>query len=1051
MNKSILVLTSLLFFVYQVSFSQNSIKPQIKNHNSKQTSSFSKKDLAPVSPFMPSVPTKNQDVSTSHIHTFQGLKSLIESNPEFSKLKVKTSHKTGRPIFIKGKLKTNPEGDSKSKSFAYLESLQSLLEIKDVKEEFEIIGELEDELGHSHVRFRQVYQGIPIYGTEIIVHTKNNIPFLMNGKSFPSPEIENLSPSISTNQLKEVIVLDLEKETIVKELSSLEKQLIDGDPFESELVIFYPNDDSKEALLAWDVSIIPNISSKWAYIVNAHTGEVLKKYNKLCQLHHSLSNENVSNPKCNHDHSIPFNLNPPPPTTADAQDLFGITRTIDVFDHNGTFFMIDASRPMFNVAQTSIPDDLVGAIWTIDAQNTSPENDDFAAQQIISPNNNWNNPTAVSAHYNAGKAYEYFKNTFNRNSINGQGGNIISLINVADADGGDMDNAFWNGVAMFYGNGDQAFTAPLAKSLDVGAHEMGHGVIQATANLEYYGESGALNESYADIFGAMVDRDDWKLGEDVVNSAIFSTGALRDMENPNNGGNSLNDPGWQPAHTSEQYLGNQDNAGVHINSGIPNKAYYLFAEDVGKDKAEQIFYRALDKYLVRSSQFIDLRLSVVQSAADLHGANSAEVNSAKSAFDQVGILNGSGTDTQVDTDANEGDDFILFTTSNLTDLFIYTPEGDEVADPISFDNPLSKPSVTDDGSAIVFIASDGTMQAITIDWINGSFEQNQIHPDPVWRNVAIAKDGSRVAALSDVLLPEIQVFDFGKSAWETYDLFNPTTATGGASTGDVLYADVLEFDFTGEFIMYDAINRIENNNGDDIEYWDIGFVNVWNNSTDNWGDNFISKLFSGLPENTSVGNPTFSKNSDFIIAFDFIDEFFGDYSLMGANIETGEVGTIFENLKLSYPNYSVLDDQMVFDAQSNQGEDVLAFIPLGSDKISASGDPSIYFVNTSWGTWFANGHRDLTDTEFLEIENDELVVYPNPADNQLIVEVKGNFSGEVVVEIIDDLGRRISQNSYSVSGLTFKETINLKELSSGNYFLKVYSEEEVYSKMFIKN
>ena len=103
------------------------------------------------------------------------------------------------------------------------------------------------------------------------------------------------------------------------------------------------------------------------------------------------------------------------------------------------------------------------------------------------------------------------------------------MINVANSDGSDMDNAFWNGAVMFYGNGDQAFDAPLSKALDVAGHEMSHGVIQATANLEYQYESDAMNESFADIFASMIDRDDWQIGEDVANSAVFPSGTMRDM------------------------------------------------------------------------------------------------------------------------------------------------------------------------------------------------------------------------------------------------------------------------------------------------------------------------------------------------------------------------------------------------------------------------------------------------------------------------------------------------------------------------------------------
>jgi Zinc metalloprotease (elastase) len=107
----------------------------------------------------------------------------------------------------------------------------------------------------------------------------------------------------------------------------------------------------------------------------------------------------------------------------------------------------------------------------------------------------------------------------------------------------------------------------------VAAHEMSHGVVQNTANLNYQGESGAINESFADVFGSMVDRDDWLIGEDVVNRSVFTSGALRSLMDPNNGGTRLGDNGYQPKSVSEQYFGSENNGGVHINSGIPNHAF----------------------------------------------------------------------------------------------------------------------------------------------------------------------------------------------------------------------------------------------------------------------------------------------------------------------------------------------------------------------------------------------------------------------------------------------------------------------------------------------
>ena len=278
---------------------------------------------------------------------------------------------------------------------------------------------------------------------------------------------------------------------------------------------------------------------------------------------------------------------------------------------------------MYLPNQSVMPNEPSGVIWTVDAQNGSPQQTNFEIVHVTNTTNNWKN-LEVSAHYNGGEAYEYFRQKFGRNSINGSGGNIISIINVTDQNDNDMDNAFWNGAAIFYGNGDVAFQ-PLAKGLDVAGHEMSHGVIQNTANLEYVGQSGALNESYADIFGAMIDRDDWQIGEDVVNIAVFPTGTMRDMANPNNGGSSLNDRGWQPKHMNEfQNLPETpegDNGGVHVNSGIANKAFFNLASSVGKEKAEQIYYKALTDYLVKSSQFVDMRNAAEKAATDLHGAN----------------------------------------------------------------------------------------------------------------------------------------------------------------------------------------------------------------------------------------------------------------------------------------------------------------------------------------------------------------------------------------------------------------------------------------------
>jgi hypothetical protein len=592
-----------------------------------------------------------------------------------------------------------------------------------------------------------------------------------------------------------------------------------------------------------------------------------------------------------------------------------------MYINNGNnFYLMDASRDMYNASTSNMPDEPIGVIWTLDASNTSPETNNFRVEHLTSSNNSWNNKVAVSAHFNAQTAYDYYKNTFGRNSINGQGGNIISLINVTNSDGSQMDNAFWSGKAMFYGNGNQAFK-PLAGALDVAGHEMTHGVIQSTANLEYYGEPGAINESFADIFGCMIDRDDWQLGEDVVFNSVFTSGALRDMADPHNGGSNLNHPGYQPKHVNEKYQGQEDNAGVHINSGIPNHAFYRFATAVGKDKAEQIYYRALTSYLTKSSKFVDLRVAIEQAAYDMYGAD--EKQAASNAFEAVGIQGGSssgGNNYEDDLAVNPGNDLILYKDGTWGDLVLASGDGTIIQEPLSTTVAISKPSISDNGSEIVFVGEDKMIHYIFINWTTGDYEENIIQNDPIWRNVIISKDGWRIAALTENLENKIHIYDFGLNSWGEFEVYNPSTVQG-VTAGDVDYVDVMEFNYSGEWIMYDAKNAIQSDFGSDIEYWDVGFINVFNNNNSSFANGLVQKLFAGLPENTSIGNPTFSKNSPYIVAFDYLVGDNENY-ILGSNIETGEVSQIYESIGLGYPNYSRMDDQLLFDFESFFGTDL---------------------------------------------------------------------------------------------------------------------------------
>lgn len=1060
MKYSILfTLTFLLFF------SQNTFAQSQKTKNLQPLKSEQLDRPTSILKDIRTIPNSPKTVLENPLKNFKATSTLPKPTDNQRFIISKTDDITGLPIWFYGKLADAPQHRDNSieqKTIHYLDAIKESMLIKNPADEFVIQNVRTDHLGQQHIKMQQVFQGVKIYNAEIIAHTKDHDIYLVNGRHYPTPQLEILTPNLDVQQVQQVA---RENVGSFKTLSAKEKKYVAGEQFKSELVIFFPEQNITDPKLAYHLTVIPNLTDRWEYVIDANNGNILKKYSSICKFHVDLDHHKVhdNHTNCAHDHSAknshPFSklndnqlLNGP--FTADEVDLLGITRTINTYEVNGTYFMYDGSRPMFDV-NSDLPSDPKGMIVTVDGLGTFPNNNNFDYSVITSPNNTWNYPAAVSAHYNGGEAYQYFKTTHNRESINGQGGTIISFFNISDENGNDMDNAFWNGAAMFYGNGDQAFNFPLQRALDVAGHEMSHGVIQGTANLEYQGQSGALNESFADIFGAMIDREDWQMGEDITNPNYISTGALRSLSDPNNGGSSLSNPGWQPKTMDEyQNLPNTpqgDYGGVHINSGIPNYAYYLFATEIGKDKAELVYYRALDVYLVKSSQFVDLRNAVVQAANDLYGTT--EVNAANAAFDAVGIGQGAGGNYQNDVDLNDGDERILHSDASLENLYLVDVAGNNLADPqLSLTNISSKPSITDDGRVIVFVDDQNNLKFIDIDWDTGNVIEDYLENNPTgeWRNIAISKDGNRIAAVRNVAENIIWVFDFGLLEWNDFELYNPTTSDPNSgstiTTGEVQYADAMEFDFSGEYLMYDAFNNVASSQGNNqVEYWDIGFLNVFDNG--NFATGNIEKLFTGLPSGVSIGNPTFAKNSPYIVAFDFREEgFFSDqYQILGANIQTGDNDVIRVGETWAYPNYSVNDEQMIFDLPY-QGTTVLGKIDINSNKISGdAASENFLFPNGTiaekWGIWFATGERDLVSNENIQWNDLNGKIYPNPFDQNLTIELENDQSESTQIQIFNLLGQPVFEQNIDISLGKNKFDLPLKNLKTGTYFIKIQLEK----------
>ncbi|MBO4224729.1 M4 family metallopeptidase [Bradyrhizobium neotropicale] len=247
-----------------------------------------------------------------------------------------------------------------------------------------------------------------------------------------------------------------------------------------------------------------------------------------------------------------------------------------------------------------------------------------------------------------GNTRQFYKQVMDRDSLDGRGMRLAGYVHY----GVNYNNAFWDGSEMIFGDGDGVLFTDFTKSLDVIAHELTHGVTEFTAGLEYHNQSGALNESISDVFGSLVkqwaanqtaDQADWLIGAEVFTPDIGGD-ALRSMKAP---GTAYNNPTLgrdpQPDQMSKYVhlpdTDDGDNGGVHINSGIPNKAFYLTANGIGGYAWEapgHIWYAALQASTA-TMNFQEFADTTYLKAGQLYGSQSSEQQAVLSAWKEVGV------------------------------------------------------------------------------------------------------------------------------------------------------------------------------------------------------------------------------------------------------------------------------------------------------------------------------------------------------------------------------------------------------------------------------
>lgn len=821
----------------------------------------------------------------------------------------------------------------------FLAVFGALLRVDQAEDAFHTIHTRHEDDGTTTMRMQQTFRGVPIWGKQLVVRlgASGSVELCM-GRHAATPAAETpahaggLDADAAVRAARTAVYAQLPQHA----WSATELQLLGADTLQVEQV-YHMAGQTDVARPAWRVELRTDIAHRQRVFIDAQSGAVLERYGTTCA---------------------------DGPQKASARDALGRTVTIDTYQHLGTYFMIDASRPMFKAAQSVFPGNTVGTITTLDARNTELA----TVTQITSASNTWSDASSVSAHVNAAQTYEYFRTVHARNAIDDKGSTILSVVNVTQG-GRGLDNAFWNGKFMIYGNGDVVFR-PLAAALDVAAHEMTHGVTEHSANLEYVGQSGALNEAFSDIFGVMVDRDDWKMGEDILRpSPAFPNNALRDLSDPHNGG-TVGSDAWQPKHMNEyQNLPlDVDQGGVHINSGIPNHAAYLAATDArlgaqGRDITERVFYRALTTKLTTQSRFVDFRLAIVRAAEELYPQNPAVAAVMRAACDAVGITDGTPTQGPDDLPPVAGIDRMLVTSTDPTDPFylwtVVPPAGANDFQSLTRTPVLRKPSISDDGAIAVFIDGDRNLRAIAL---NPAAPAEQVIDNTgIWNSVAISRDKRLLALTTTLNETAIHIFDVSQTTpvLKTFPVYTPNYSNG-TLPNVAEFADAMDFSAGSETIIFDCYNEMTVD-GTTVGFWEINLMEVWDKASATFGSGRIARLFPQEP-GVDIGNPVFARNRQTVIAFDMQHPGTSTAGILGYDlVEGGDPVLVSQSVYgvPGYPSFRGDDRALSFGAPNTQTTPVIWTVPLAADVMTPTAQASGFVAGAQFPVWYRIGQRPV--------------------------------------------------------------------------------------------
>ena len=734
--------------------------------------------------------------------------------------------------------------------------------------------------GTQVLRFQQTFGGLEVWPAQVVTNVANDGRLTaMTGAYVPTPEGLALNATVAPTEAVRVAWAHI----------GLLPPTTRPAPV---LKIYAENGAAKE--LAYEVMVEGGMRDSQVF-VSAISGKVLKSISKICNVAVSGSGVGVVS-------STPLPLN--------------------LWKEGASFLAKDATKPMYNAGTGD------GVIQIYNNNNTGPSGTFVPAAS--SSQFSFSDPDAASALYCLGKTYDFFSSEFSRNSYDNAGASMIAVVRYAQTPGTPMQNAFWNGTFMGFGNGDK-----LAGALDVIGHEMTHAVVDKTSGLVYDGQPGALNESFSDIFGEgtewkVAGNSDWKIGTNLT-----TMGVLRDMVVPENH--------QQPSRMSAFVRTTADHGGVHMNSGIPNRAFYLLVEGlpgggIGRSKAHQIFYRTLTSKLNKGSDFQDMRAGAVLSANELYGSGSVESQKVKAAFDAVEIYDPAIVVSEVPdqyTPVAGTDNYVFLYPSNG---YYYLARREAAIDGVGYWNWIStyqlsmttRPSVSGDGSTVAFVTLDYDFGIAQTSSTMGSQQQVFGYPG-IFNSVALSPDATKFACIarnSTTGIPESKLY-LGNLSTSTSEIINLNVPTiDGVSSTPFTAVDEIDFSPDGTMVAFDGYSSTTLSDGTTLSSWSIYIINLRTKA--------IYSLLQQLP-GVTVRRPSFSRVGACRLAFELIE---GSRRYVGAwDLMNGAWGEVRNDLDVgigAYPRYSAADDKMTYTGSYYSGGyyPIQAYKRLLADKVS---------------------------------------------------------------------------------------------------------------------